>query len=122
MPSPTPPPDATGPLVSVTPSVTDFSSDGGAACAGFVQQVTITVTLTDPSPPVAVTGVTWSAGGLSGTATPTGPNAFRVGPIASTHSGAIPMVVLVTAVDGVGNRTTNTITLNFRQIAESCIG
>ncbi|HOI03356.1 MAG TPA: hypothetical protein PLJ48_04325, partial [Dermatophilaceae bacterium] len=79
------------------------------------------VTATDPSG-ATVDGVTWKAGTLTGSATKVSPGSYRIGPIYSSHSGTIPMTITVTAHDGKGNSSTRSTTVDFRQIAETCIG
>lgn len=119
--APPPPADTTGPALTVTPDSTFLYSEGGAACAAYRQQVNVTVTATDPSG-ATIDSVTWKAGSLSGTATKTGTGTYRIGPVYSTHTGTISMVLTVTAHDGKGNVSTTTRNVDFRQIAETCIG
>ena len=119
--SSTPPPDTTGPSLTLTSDSSSLYSDGGAACAAYRQQVTAAVTATDPSG-ATVDGVTWKAGTLTGSATKVSPGSYRIGPIYSSHSGTIPMTITVTAHDGKGNSSTRSTTVDFRQIAETCIG
>jgi hypothetical protein len=114
-------PDTTGPAVSASSNSPFVYSEGGAGCAGYLQQVTITVTATDPNG-ATVQGVTWSAGSLNGTATPLGGNQFRIGPVYSTHNGTITLTVTAQAVDGRGNVGSGQTTVQFRQIADECIG
>ncbi len=96
-------------------------SRGGPACASYLQQLTVTVTATDPNG-ATVQGVSWSAGSLGGSGVPLGSNQFRVGPVDSNHSGTITMTVTAQAVDGRGNPGSGQTTVQFRQIAEACIG
>ena len=114
-------PDLTGPAVSVASGSPFVYSEGGAACAGYLQQITVTVNASDPNG-ATVQGVTWSAGSLNGTATPLGGNQFRIGPVYSTHSGTITMTITAQAADGRGNAGSGQTTVQFRQIADECIG
>ena len=81
----------------------------------------MTVTATDSSG-ATIDAVTWKAGTLTGTATKTGTGSYRIGPVYSTHNGTIPMVITAAAHDGKGNTSTKAVTVDFRQIAETCIG
>jgi hypothetical protein len=83
--------------------------------------VTAAVTASDPSG-ATIEGVTWKAGTLAGNATKVTAGSYRIGPIYSSHSGTIPMTITVTAHDGKGNTSTRSMTVDFRQIAETCIG
>ena len=124
-PTPTPPAtapkDTTGPALTLTTDSGFLYSEGSSACTAYRQQVTLTVAASDPSG-ATVTAATWTAGGKSGAATSLGGGRFRVGPLYSTHSGTIPMTLSVTARDSLGNTSNAARTVDFRQIAEACIG
>ncbi len=90
-------------------------------CTAYKQQVTAAVTASDPSG-ATIDAVTWKAGTLSGSATKVATGSYRIGPVYSNHSGTIPMTITVTAHDGKGNTSTKSTTVDFRQIAETCIG
>jgi hypothetical protein len=117
----TTPKDTTGPALTVTTDSGFLYSEGSSACTAYRQQVTLTVAASDPFG-ATVTAVTWAAGGKSGAATSLGGGRFRVGPLYSTHSGTIPMTLTVTARDSLGNTSNATRAVDFRQIAEACIG
>jgi len=113
--------DVTGPSVGVATNSTFVYSEGGVACAGYLQTLTVSVTASDPSG-ATVQNVTWSAGSLGGTATPLGGNQFAIGPVYSNHSGTITMTITAQAADGRGNPGSGQTTVQFRQIADECIG
>lgn len=117
----TPPPDTTGPTLTLTTDSGFLYSEGGVTCTAYKQQVTAAVTASDPSG-VTIDTVTWKAGTLSGSATKVATGSYRIGPVYSNHSGTIPMTITVTAHDGKGNTSTKSTTVDFRQIAETCIG
>ena len=120
--APTTIPDQSGPDLAVATDRPLFYSEGASSCASYPQRVRVTVTATDPTAPVTVGAVRWSAGALSGAATPIGPNLFEIGPISSTHSGTISMTITASATDGLGNRTERSTTVSFSQVADTCIG
>lgn len=117
----TPPPDTTGPTLTLTTDSGFLYSEGGVTCTAYKQQVTAAVTASDPSG-ATIDAVTWKAGTLSGSATKVATGSYRIGPVYSNHSGTIPMTITVTAHDGKGNTSTKSTTVDFRQIAETCIG
>ena len=117
----TPPPDTTGPTLTLTTDSGFLYSEGGVTCTAYQQQVTAAVTASDPSG-ATIDAVTWKAGTLSGSATKVATGSYRIGPVYSNHSGTIPMTITVTAHDGKGNTSTKSTTVEFRQIAETCIG
>ncbi len=118
----TSPPDRTGPDVRVTTDRSLLYSEGTTSCSSYPQRIQVTVTATDPTGPVTTGPVRWSAGALSGNATAIGPNRYEIGPIPSTHGGIVALTITASATDGPGNATQRSITVQFAQIADVCIG
>lgn len=117
----TTPPDTTGPTVTISTDSPFLYSEGGAGCAGYLQQLTVTVSASDPSG-ATIGSVSWATPGGSGSASSLGGGLYRIGPVYSTHNGIVTMTITVQATDGVGNTTTRQTTIDFRQIADECIG